>query len=96
MNLHSPPFSISTASTAVTQLSPPYSHTHHKDYLQKQDLREKLSKIASTIDWQPQKGANYSHLRKEYFVNLSAFPSEYKTEDDALLGFNDLGQWHKI
>lgn len=38
----------------------------------------------------------FSHLRKDYYVNLSPFPIEFATEDDALLTYNDFGQWHKI
>ena len=35
-------------------------------------------------------------MRKEYYVNLAPFPKEFKTEDDAVLSYNDYGQWHKI
>ncbi len=47
-------------------------------------------------EWQPQKGAAFSHMRKEYYVNLAPFPNEFKSEDDALMCYNDYGQWHKI
>jgi hypothetical protein len=47
-------------------------------------------------DWQPRKGEMFSNLRKDYYVNLSPFPTEFSTEDDALLVYNDYGQWHKI
>jgi hypothetical protein len=30
-------------------------------------------------------------MRKEYYVNLSPFPKEFKTEDDAVLAYNDYG-----
>jgi hypothetical protein len=47
-------------------------------------------------DWQPSKGGMNSYLRKENYVNISPFPTEFKTEDDALMSYNDYGQWHKI
>ena len=33
----------------------------------------------------------FANLKKEYFVNLAAFPSEFMTEDDTLLSYNGLG-----
>lgn len=45
--------------------------------------------------------SNYSSdtlqsMRKEGFVNLVAFPSEFDTEDNTLLTYNNYGQWNKI
>eukprot|EP00347_Sterkiella_histriomuscorum_P023960 403332789 len=37
-----------------------------------------------------------STMKKEGFVNLVSFPSEFTTEDNALLAYNNYGQWHKV
>lgn len=63
---------------------------------QKSFLSQKSEKSNEKIDWQPKKGEMNSYLRKEHYVNLSPFPTEFKNEDDALLSYNDFGQWHKI
>ncbi|CDW84932.1 UNKNOWN [Stylonychia lemnae] len=45
---------------------------------------------------QKQISSSNTNMKKEGFVNLVAFPAEFANEDDALLSYNNYGQWHKI
>ena len=35
-------------------------------------------------------------FKEEHFVDLVPFPTEFKSEEEALMSYNDFGIWHKV